>query len=67
MSSSHLSLASDLAGLLAERAALEREYAGKLQAIVRKGKEKREKRLPEAVAGPEPARVCTPDEARGSR
>ncbi|PWN45721.1 hypothetical protein IE81DRAFT_320022 [Ceraceosorus guamensis] len=54
MSSSHISLATDLSTFLAERANLEREYAGKLQSITKKCREKVERRAVECFAGPEP-------------
>lgn len=36
------------------RIALEKEYAVKLQALVRKANEKKSKRLPKVILGPEP-------------
>ncbi|CEH15814.1 Cdc42-interacting protein CIP4 [Ceraceosorus bombacis] len=54
ISSSHISLATDLSTFLAERANLEREYAGKLQSITKKSREKVERRAVECFAGPEP-------------
>ena len=57
--SAHLSLAHDLAGFLTERAALEREYAGKLQGLTRRMKEKRDKRLMETTVGAEPSKAWT--------
>lgn len=57
-------LASELAIMLAERAALEREYAGRLQAITRKARERRDRRVLEAAVGPEPNRAVTAEEAK---
>jgi hypothetical protein len=57
-------LATELANMLAERAALEREYAGRLQAITRKARERRDRRVLEAAVGPEPNRSVSAEEAK---
>lgn len=63
----HVTLASDVATFLAERAALEREYAAKLQGLTRKVKEKREKRLITCTIGPDPSKAWSSDaECRSS-
>ncbi|KDN53182.1 hypothetical protein K437DRAFT_253195 [Tilletiaria anomala UBC 951] len=58
-----ISLSSDLAGFLTERAELEREYAGKLSLLCKKAKEKRDKRLQEYVVGAEPTKAWTKETA----
>nr|CDI51766.1 related to bzz1-myo3 5p-bee1p-vrp1p actin assembly complex component [Melanopsichium pennsylvanicum 4] len=52
--SAQLSLESDVASFLAERAALERDYAAKLQSLVRKYREKKAKRDQDISVGPTP-------------
>lgn len=52
--SAQLSLENDFASFLAERAALERDYAAKLQALVRKYREKKAKRDQDISVGPTP-------------
>lgn len=54
--SAQLSLESDLASFLSERAAIEREYASKLSALVRKHRDKKAKRDQEATVGPSPTK-----------
>lgn len=50
--SAQLSLENDVASFLAERSALERDYAAKLQALVRKYREKKAKRDQDISVGP---------------
>lgn len=64
--SSHIHLTHDVSHFLSERAALEREYAGKLSALTRKFKDKREKRVMECVVGSEPAKVWSQQVAERS-
>ena len=52
--SAQLSLETDVASFLAERAALERDYAAKLQSLVRKYREKKAKRDQDISVGPTP-------------
>lgn len=52
--SAQLSLENDVASFLAERAALERDYAAKLQMLVRKYREKKAKRDQDISVGPNP-------------
>lgn len=52
--SAQLALENDVASFLAERAALERDYAAKLQMIIRKYREKKAKRDQEISVGPTP-------------
>ncbi|SAM74884.1 related to BZZ1-Myo3/5p-Bee1p-Vrp1p actin assembly complex component [Ustilago bromivora] len=52
--SAQLSLETDVASFLAERAALERDYAAKLRALVRKYREKKVRRDQEISVGPTP-------------
>lgn len=52
--SAQLSLENDVASFLAERATLERDYAAKLQALVRKYREKKTKRDQDISVGPTP-------------
>lgn len=52
--SAQLSLENDVASFLAERAALERDYAAKLQTLVRKYREKKAKRDQDISVGPTP-------------
>jgi hypothetical protein len=47
--------------LIKDRAALEKEYASKLQAITKKATEKRVKRMPLVIFGNEPSKVWTED------
>lgn len=58
-----ISQSSDVAGLLSERAALEKEYAAKLATLVKKAREKRERRMQEYVVGAEPSKAWTKDVA----
>ncbi|TKY85284.1 hypothetical protein EX895_006364 [Sporisorium graminicola] len=52
--SAQLSLESDVASFLAERAALERDYAAKVQSLVRKYRDKKVKRDQDISVGPTP-------------
>ncbi|SPO25057.1 related to BZZ1 - Myo3/5p-Bee1p-Vrp1p actin assembly complex component [Ustilago trichophora] len=52
--SAQLSLENDVASFLAERAALERDHAAKLQTLVRKYREKKAKRDQDISVGPNP-------------
>lgn len=47
--------------LIRDRAALEREYASKLQALTKKATEKRAKRMPAVILSHEPSKVWTED------
>ncbi|KII86660.1 hypothetical protein PLICRDRAFT_55576 [Plicaturopsis crispa FD-325 SS-3] len=53
----HLTLVSDVRDLYKDRAALEREYAGKLQLLAKKAADKRAKNSAILVVGPEPTKV----------
>ncbi|CAO1632416.1 unnamed protein product [Parajaminaea phylloscopi] len=63
---SHVALASDVSSFVAERAALEREYAAKLQALARKMREKRDKRAMGCTVGGDPAKVWAAEVASRS-
>lgn len=52
--SAQLALENDVASFLAERAALERDYAAKLQTLVRKYREKKTKKEQDISVGPTP-------------
>lgn len=52
--SAQLSLETDVASFLAERAAIERDYAAKLQSLVRKYRDKKAKRDQDISVGPTP-------------
>ncbi|KAL9938707.1 hypothetical protein V8E36_002426 [Tilletia maclaganii] len=63
----NIAVAQDLATIfLSERSALEREYAQKLQALVKKARAARDKRLAESIAGPDPSKGWSPDVVRRS-
>ena len=47
--------------LIRDRAALEKEYASKLQALTKKATEKKAKRMPAVIFGNEPSKVWTED------
>jgi len=47
--------------LIRDRAALERDYASKLQALTKKATEKRAKRMSAVIFGNEPSKVWTED------
>jgi len=47
--------------LIRDRAALEKEYASKLQTLTKKASEKRVKRMPAVIFGNEPSKVWTDD------
>ena len=47
--------------LIRDRAALEREYASKLQALTKKATEKKTKRMPAVILGSDPSKVWTED------
>lgn len=53
---SHISQLGDIAGHLEEYAAIEREYAGKVQALVRRTRAARDRRIAELCVGPSPTR-----------
>ncbi|SPO38116.1 related to BZZ1 - Myo3/5p-Bee1p-Vrp1p actin assembly complex component [Pseudozyma flocculosa] len=59
----HLAIEADASTFLAERAALEREYASKLSVLTRKYREKKSKRDHEAAVGPSPTREWTGQQA----
>ncbi|KAE8257321.1 hypothetical protein A4X13_0g2439 [Tilletia indica] len=63
----NIAIAQDLAAIfLTERSALEREYAQKLQALVKKARAAKDKRLTESIAGPDPSKAWSPDAVRRS-
>jgi hypothetical protein len=47
--------------LIRDRAALEKEYASKLQALTKKASEKRAKRMPAVILGSDPSKAWTED------
>ncbi|KAI0632446.1 hypothetical protein C8Q77DRAFT_1125758 [Trametes polyzona] len=57
LSDSQLELLADVRDLHKERAALEREYAAKLQLLARKAAEKKNKKMPALVLGNEPTKA----------
>ncbi|KIO29728.1 hypothetical protein M407DRAFT_21153 [Tulasnella calospora MUT 4182] len=59
-----LSLISDVRDLIRERAALEKEYAQKLQAIARKASEKRSRTAAARIVGEDPAKAFGDDAIR---
>lgn len=64
--SAHIGLAHDAAAYLAERAALEREYASKLQALTRKLGERRQKRMQDCTVGNDPSKAWSIEVANRS-
>ncbi|KAI0693453.1 hypothetical protein C8T65DRAFT_668088 [Cerioporus squamosus] len=61
-----LELLEDVRDLYRERAALEREYATKLQLLVKKAAEKKAKKMPALVVGNEPTKAWDEDTIRKS-
>lgn len=61
LSAAQLELLADVRDLHRERAALEREYAGKLQALARKAAEKKSKKDATVVVGSEPTKAWGED------
>ncbi|RPD62761.1 hypothetical protein L226DRAFT_532256 [Lentinus tigrinus ALCF2SS1-7] len=61
-----LELLEDVRDLHRERAALEREYAAKLQLLVKKAAEKKAKKMPALVVGNEPTKAWDEDTIRKS-
>ncbi|TFK86863.1 hypothetical protein K466DRAFT_663436 [Polyporus arcularius HHB13444] len=61
-----LELLADVRDLHRERAALEREYATKLQQLVKKAAEKKAKKMPALVVGSEPTKAWDEDTIRKS-
>ncbi|KAG9021282.1 hypothetical protein FS837_007383 [Tulasnella sp. UAMH 9824] len=59
-----LSLISDVRDLIRERAALEKEYAQKLQVIARKAAEKRSRTAAARIVGEDPAKAFGDDAIR---
>ncbi|KAF9221480.1 hypothetical protein BS17DRAFT_881644 [Gyrodon lividus] len=55
----HLGLVTDVRDLYRDRAALEREYAAKLQLLVKKATERKMKAVASLVAGDAPTKPCT--------
>lgn len=64
--SAHIALAHDAAAFLADRAALEREYSTKLQALTSKLGERRQKRLQACTVGNDPSKTWSVDVANRS-
>ncbi|KAK0524882.1 Protein BZZ1 [Tilletia horrida] len=63
----NIAIAQELAtSFLTERSALEREYAQKLQALVKKARTSRDKRLTDSIAGPDPSKAWSQDAVRRS-
>lgn len=61
-----IGLLSDLRELFQARILLEKDYASKLQALVRKANEKKSKRLSKVIFGPEPFRVWNEESLKSS-
>ncbi|KAH9851537.1 hypothetical protein C2E23DRAFT_829605 [Lenzites betulinus] len=57
LSDAHLEVLADVRDLHKERAALEREYAAKLQLLAKKAAEKKAKKMPAVVVGSEPTKA----------
>ncbi|GBE83192.1 hypothetical protein SCP_0502390 [Sparassis crispa] len=61
LSDAQLELVVDVRELFRERAAIEREYATKLQVLARKATEKKNKKIAALVVGNEPTKACEED------
>ncbi|EJD45686.1 Cdc15 domain-containing protein, partial [Auricularia subglabra TFB-10046 SS5] len=66
ISDNHLKLLADVKDLVKERAALEREYALKLQALARRGQEKRARLMTALLVGDTPTRAWGDDAVKKS-
>lgn len=64
--SSHITLTHDVSAFITERAALEREYSKKLQALTDKVRERRDKRLKDCTVGSDPAKMWSAEVANRS-
>ncbi|KAK0564957.1 Protein BZZ1 [Tilletia horrida] len=63
----NIAIAQDLATIfLTEFSTIEREYAQRLQALVKKARAARDKRLTDSIVGPDPSKAWSPDTARRS-
>ncbi|KAJ3489206.1 hypothetical protein NLI96_g2264 [Meripilus lineatus] len=66
LSDAQLELTADVRDLFRERAALEREYATKLQLLAKKSADKMNKKIPATVVGSEPTKAWNDDSIKRS-